>query len=766
MNARPFIPPLLRTQFITDFQMECTDQVKGQLIEHMGGVHNSVKSACDEYFGKFRRNVYVTPKSYLSFLAGYKSLYSVKVGEVKELADKINSGLSKLFEAKEDVNRMKGELAIKNTELAEAQKKSEVLLKEISASTAVAEKEKKKVATIVEAVSKKAEEIGTVKADAEHDLAKAQPALDAAVAALNSITPKDIQGLKALKNPPDVVKRIFDAVLVLRQYPVKPKTEYVDVKGYMVLVANYEDSIKMMSESSFLNDLMNFPKEQINDETCELLLPYFAAPDFNFESAQKASGNVAGLCNWANAMETYHFVAKEVEPKIIALRGAEAELKTAEKEKKAAEDNMAQVQEKLDVMQAQFDAAMAEKQRLEEDAIATQKKMDSANALIGALGGEEIRWTAQSAEFDAQIQRLTGDCAIASSFTSYLGPFNKEFRDLLQSRDFYGDCVNRGIPVTENLKVTDFMADPTELGEWNLQGLPTDELSIQNGIMVTRATRYPVLIDPQGQGINWIKNREEQNMLKVTSLQDKFFRNHLEDCLSFGKPMLIENIEDTLDPVLDPVLEKRAIRKGKGYIIALADKEVDFTPSFSLFVTTRLPNPHFTPELSAKVTIIDFTVTMAGLEDQLLAKLILKEKHELEEQRQQLVEEVASYRKKIKQLEDDLLYRLSSSTGNLLDDTELIDVLAMTKTTAQEVGEKLATANETNARITEACEGAILARLVFCLARGRAARRGRGGGKRRLAARAAASGARARAIPRETHADAPQNTQFSRCSVA
>lgn len=216
--------------------------------------------------------------------------------------------------------------------------------------------------------------------------------------------------------------------------------------------------------------------------------------------------------------------------------------------------------------------------------------------------------------------------------------------------------------------------------------------------------RYPVLVDPQGQGLAWIKAREEANQLKVTALSERNFRNHLEDALTYGKPMLVENIEEELDPVLDPVLEKRYIKKGKGFMIALADKEVDFTESFALFFTTRLPNPHYSPELSAKVTVIDFTVTMAGLEDQLLNRLILKEKHELEEQRQALVEEVTAYKKKIKQLEDDLLFRLSNSTGNLLDDTELIDVLAVTKQTAQDVNEKLATASDTNKKITEACE--------------------------------------------------------------
>jgi dynein heavy chain len=162
-----------------------------------------------------------------------------------------------------------------------------------------------------------------------------------------------------------------------------------------------------MGDSSFLQCLMDFPKEQITDETCELLEPYLSAADFTFASAQKASGNVAGLCNWCRAMYTYHHIAVAVEPKIVMLHEAEAELKLAVREKDGAEAKMAEVQAELDRMQAEFDAAMAEKTRLEEDAANTRKRMDAANALIAALAGEEARWTAQSAEFAGQVQRLT-----------------------------------------------------------------------------------------------------------------------------------------------------------------------------------------------------------------------------------------------------------------------------------------------------------------------------------------------------------------------
>jgi dynein heavy chain len=349
-----------------------------------------------------------------------------------------------------------------------------------------------------------------------------------------------------------VIFLIFQGIILLKREQML-KCQVVQVKGFDCFKDNFDFGKKMMNDiGGFLTGLLQFPKENITDEDCELLAPYVDHPLFTVEYALKAHNAAVGMCKWVKAMKTYHEIAKVVIPKMDALRVKEAELAAANKKLAQAQAQLAQAQASLDEMQEKFDKAMADKQKLQDDADNTKRKMDAANALINGLSGEKVRWTQQSKEFDDQIDKLVGDCAIACAFMCYLGPFNKTFRDKLMQKDFTADIVERKLPVTKNLDVSNMLTDSATTGEWNLQGLPTDELSIQNGILTTRASRYPILVDPQGQGLTWIRNKEASNNVKETSFQDKGFRNALEDCMAFGKPLLLANVENELDPVLDP----------------------------------------------------------------------------------------------------------------------------------------------------------------------------------------------------------------------
>lgn len=92
-----------------------------------------------------------------------------------------------------------------------------------------------------------------------------------------------------------------------------------------------------------------------------------------------------------------------------------------------------------------------------------------------------------------------------------------------------------------------------QVREWNIAGLPTDDVSIDNGILVTRGKRWPLMIDPQAQANTWVKNMEARNGLRVVKLTDSSFLRTLENSIRIGNPVMIEDVGESLDPALEPV---------------------------------------------------------------------------------------------------------------------------------------------------------------------------------------------------------------------
>merc|ERR1719267_270935 len=167
------------------------------------------------------------------------------------------------------------------------------------------------------------------------------------------------------------------------------------------------------------------------------------------------------------------------------------------------------------------------------------------------------------------------------------------------------------------------------------------------------------MVDPQGQANRWIKSREKARIAEnpgmcITTLSNKQLKDQIEFTMGEGLCLLIENVENDVDPMLDPVMDKAIIKKGKNLYINVSDQNMDYNKKFSLYMTSRLPNPHFSPELSAKCTVIDFTVTLVGLEQQLLGRLIGMEQKSLEESLAQLQEDVTNNTKSLQLLDKQL----------------------------------------------------------------------------------------------------------------
>uniref|UniRef100_Q9P225-2 Isoform 2 of Dynein axonemal heavy chain 2 n=2 Tax=Homo sapiens TaxID=9606 RepID=Q9P225-2 len=602
-------------------------------------MHWSVAQYSQKMLLELRRHNYVTPTKYLELLSGYKKLLGEKRQELLAQANKLRTGLFKIDETREKVQVMSLELEDAKKKVAEFQKQCEEYLVIIVQQKREADEQQK---------------------------------------ALESLNKKDIGEIKSYGRPPAQVEIVMQAVMILRGNE-----------------PTWAEAKRQLGEQNFIKSLINFDKDNISDKVLKKIGAYCAQPDFQPDIIGRVSLAAKSLCMWVRAMELYGRLYRVVEPKRIRMNAALAQLREKQAALAEAQEKLREVAEKLEMLKKQYDEKLAQKEELRKKSEEMELKLERAGMLVSGLAGEKARWEETVQGLEEDLGYLVGDCLLAAAFLSYMGPFLTNYRDEIVNQIWIGKIWELQVPCSPSFAIDNFLCNPTKVRDWNIQGLPSDAFSTENGIIVTRGNRWALMIDPQAQALKWIKNMEGGQGLKIIDLQMSDYLRILEHAIHFGYPVLLQNVQEYLDPTLNPMLNKSVARIGGRLLMRIGDKEVEYNTNFRFYITTKLSNPHYSPETSAKTTIVNFAVKEQGLEAQLLGIVVRKERPELEEQKDSLVINIAAGKRKLKELEDEILRLLNEATGSLLDDVQLVNTLHTSKITATEVTEQLETSETT-----------------------------------------------------------------------
>ncbi|XP_071333968.1 dynein axonemal heavy chain 2 [Trachinotus anak] len=648
--------------------------------------HQSVAQISQRMKVELRRHNYVTPTNYLELVSGYKKLLGEKHSELGEQVSKLRNGLLKISDTREKVEAMSVELEEAKKQVAEFQKQCEEYLSVIVQQKIEADKQQKAVSANSEKIAAEELQCKAMAENAQRDLDEALPALEEAMKALESLNKKDMTEIKSYGRPPALVETVMQAVMTLQG---KEPT--------------WAEAKRQLGEANFIKTLVHFDKDNISDRVLKKIGQYCRQVDFHPEIIGKVSLAAKSLCMWVRAMEVYGSIFRVVEPKRAQLNAATAQLAEKQAALAAAQNKLREVAEKLEELKKQHGEKLAMKESLRKKSDEMEVKLDRADKLVTGLAGERVRWEERVAGLEENMGYLVGDCLLAASFLSYMGPFLSNYRDELLAI-WMKEVRDLEIPCTPGFSFAVFLSKPTAVREWNIQGLPSDAFSTENGVIVTRGNRWPLVVDPQGQALKWIKNMEMNRGLKVIDFQMPDYLRVLENAIQFGNPVLLQNVQEELDPSLNPILNKSLTRIGGRLLLKLGDKEVEYSPEFRFYITTKLSNPHYTPEISTKTTIVNFAVMEQGLEAQLLGIVVRKERPDLEEQKDSLVISIASGKRSLQELEDEILRLLNEATGSLLDDVQLVNTLQTSKVTATEVAEQLDSSEQTEIKIDSARE--------------------------------------------------------------
>ena len=516
------------------------------------------------------------------------------------------------------------------------------------------------------------EEISVRRAAVEGDLSEAEPSLMAAKQSVQNIRKAQLDEVRALARPPSAIQRTLEMVMVMIG---EKNTDWTEIR-------------KIIRRDDFIAMVVNFDPLALNAKQVKKVQEeYLENGDMDYVSVDRASKACGPLFQWAESQIKYSTILRKVKPlrdEMESLQVKSAELEVQQKE---ALEQVAEMEAAIKVYKAEYATAIRDTETIRTEMDTVTKKVGRAESLLGSLDQEKDRWSATATSFDKQMSTLIGDSLLAAAFLTYGGIFDHRGRRSLMN-EWTEMLEGLGVPFHPDPNVIAYLSRPSEQLAWKSFGLPDDELAVQNAILLERFNRFPLVVDPSGQATAFLLQKYAHQKIVLTSFLDVSFLKTLASAIRFGTPLLVQDVE-SIDPILNPVLNKELQKTGGRTLIRLGNEDIDFSPKFMIVLTTRNPLAAFAPDLCSRVTMVNFTVTPASLEAQALSAILKAERPDVDRRRNEVLRLQGEQSVKLRELEETLLDKISAVQGAILDDDSVIKSLESIKAEAADLNREV-----------------------------------------------------------------------------
>ena len=641
------------------FEGAVTGSFRQAVVAALVNIHSITKSiteACATSSNRMCRT-FLSPRDYLTLIHNFVSSVSMLREDIENQQLHVNAGLLKLHQTRENVADLKIALGSKKAELYEKESLANHKLQQIVGDQKEAEQRKEEAEKMSEEVEKQQKKIIDRKDDAQKDLDDAEPALLNAKAAVKSIKKRDLDEVRNLLRPPKNVQLALECIAIMLG---ENKLEWIDVR-------------KMLSKTDFITSILSFDVDNLTFRQVKMVEEKYLTgnKELNYDAVMRSSKACGPLYKWAESQVRYSAVYNHVQPLRDEVEKLKKDAEIAKKQKHDLEAEVIKLEESIAQYKTDYAQLIRDVEVLKAEMDVVTMKVNRAEILIKSLSQESERWSKSTEGFEFILRSLIGDGLLMAGFLTYSGFFDFKVRKVLMQQ-WKKTLDILGIEYRNNLSMVEALSKASEQMQWLSQGLPSDSLSLENGVIIKHSVRFPLIIDPSGHAIKFLMNKYKNEKIQKTSFLDNAFIKTLASAIRFGTILLVENVE-SIDPVLNPILNKEIQRTGGRSLVRIGAEEVDYSPKFNIFLTTMNPAARLTPDLCSRVTLINFTVTPASLQSQSMSLILKTESPQVDEQRTNVLKLQSEQLVRLRELEEQMLNKISAVEGSILDNDMVVE---------------------------------------------------------------------------------------------